>query len=39
MLVSPPKPKVVAIIDSVVTSALGGIILTYYSTIAVVVNI
>ena len=41
MLVSPPnpKPKVVTTIDSAVTSALGGIILTYYSTITLVVNI
>jgi hypothetical protein len=40
MLVS-PLPKVVATVDSIVTGALGGIILTYRSslTITVVVNI
>jgi len=32
ILVSPPnpKPKVVTAVDSVITAALGGIILTYY---------
>ena len=30
MLVSPPKPKVVATIDSVVTGTLGSIVLTCY---------
>ena len=43
MLVSPldPKPKVVTTIDSIITSTLGSIILTYRSlaTITVVVNI
>jgi hypothetical protein len=39
MLVSPPNPKVVSAVDSVVTSALGGIVLTYYYTITLVVNI
>ena len=39
MLASPPKPKVVTAVYSVVTSALDGIVLTYYSTITVVVNI
>jgi hypothetical protein len=35
MLVSPPdpKPKVIAIVDSVITSALGGIVLTYRSSL------
>ena len=33
ILVSPSIPKVVATIDSVVTSYLGGIILTYYSSL------
>jgi hypothetical protein len=35
ILVSPldPKPKVIATIDSVITSALGGIILTCYSSL------
>ena len=31
--VFPPNPKVVTAIDGVITSALGGIILTYYSTV------
>ena len=43
ILVSPlnPKPKVVTTVDSVITSALGGIVLTCYSlaTITIVVNI
>jgi hypothetical protein len=41
MLVSPsnPKPKVVTTVDSVVTGTLDGIILTYYFTITLVVNI
>ena len=39
ILVSPPKPKVVATIDGVVTGALGSIVLTYYFTITLVVNI
>ena len=42
ILVSPnpkPNPKVITAVDSVITGALGGIILTYYPTITLVVNI
>jgi len=40
ILVSPSIPKVVTIIDNIVTSYLGGIILTYYfSLLTIVVNI
>jgi hypothetical protein len=35
ILVSPldPKPKVISAVDSVITSALGGIVLTCYSSL------
>jgi len=39
MLVSPPNPKVVSAVNSVVTGALGGIVLTYCYTVTLVVNI
>jgi hypothetical protein len=40
MLVSPldPIPKVITTVDGVITGALGGM-LTYYSTVTLVVNI
>jgi len=33
ILVSPPNPKVIAIIDSVVTSAFSGILFNFINTI------
>jgi hypothetical protein len=38
ILVSPPNPKVVTTIDSVVASALGSIVLTYCYPITLVVT-
>jgi len=41
MLVSPPKPKVVAAVNGVITSALGGMLFNFllFSTVTLVVNI
>ena len=39
MLVSPPNPKVVTAIDSVITSTLGSILFNFINTITLVVNI
>ena len=33
ILVSPPNPKVVTTVNSVVVGAFGGILLTYYSSL------